>query len=187
MKAITWKKKIPFFKNTYVLRSLLLVYLIVISIMSIFFVVLFGMEGDWNQLGAFFPPMLGVYVLIFALFLFSSWVVLGNKYALKYTIDGDGFLIEGANDKSGNIKKIAIIAGALTGNPGVVGAGMLVKENVIFIPWEKIENLKVDKEKDRLVLKSSFWTQVAVHYPPYLAEDVIELVNLNLHNRQEYV
>ncbi len=142
MKPISWNKKIPFFENTYVLRILLLVYLTVIAIMSIFFVFMFGLEGNWSVLGQFFLPMIGVYVLIFVLFSVSTWIVLGNKYDLDYTMDESGILIHAVKDKAQNIRKIAVVAGVLAKSPGVVGAGLMVKDNVIDIPWEEIKDLQ---------------------------------------------
>jgi hypothetical protein len=187
MESISWSKNIPFFKNTYLFRSILLVYLTVISLMTLFFVVLYGVEGEWDQLGAFMLPMLGVYLLLLVLFLFSTWVVIGNKYSLDYILDSEGILIRGTKDRGGSIRKLATVAGILAGNPTVAGAGMMVRDNVIFIPWEDVDNIEIDPEKCRIVVKCSFWTQVALHYPERLADDLESFIEANSNQNQYYV
>ena len=187
MKAISWNKRIPFFKNTYMLRILFLVYLTVITIISIFFVFMFGFEGNWSDLGQFFLPMIGVYALIFVLFAISAWIVMGNKYALDYTIDESGILIQAINDKANSIRKIAVVAGVLAKNPGVVGAGLMVKDNVIHIPWEEIDDLEFQYDKYRLVVKCSFWKQVAVHYPEEKLPQIEKMISENFKKETDYV
>ena len=187
MKPISWNKRIPFFKNTYILRILFLVYLTVITIMSIFFVFMFGLEGNWSDLGQFFLPMIGVYLLIFILFSVSAWIVMGNRYALDYTMDSSGILIQATNDKAKNIRKIAVLAGVLTKNPGVAGAGLMVKDNVIHIPWIKIDDLLFQYDKNRFVVKCSFWKQVAVHYPEDKLTQIENMISENYKKEADYV
>ena len=187
MESISWSNNIPFFKNTYILRSIFLAYLTVIMIMSIFIVVLYVVEGDADQLIHMVLPMIGIYSFLFVLMLFSTWVVIGNKYSLDYTIDEKGLLIVGAKDKGGDIRKLATAAGILTGNPTVAGAGMMVRDNVIFIEWEDVDNIEVDSEKCMIVVKCSFWTQVALHYPKEIAHEVELLIEEYSYKNQYYV
>lgn len=169
--------KIPFLKNTYVLRSLFLAYLATIGLVSIILIIVFISSGDADQLSSLILPMAGIYLFLFVLGFISAWIVMGNKYQLLYTLDQEGVLIEGTKDKGRNIKQLAIGAGVLTLNPGLVGAGLLVRENVIFIPWEDISNIEVESEYNRVVIHCSSWMKVALHYPVAIKDKLIKQLN----------
>ena len=187
MKTISWNKKIPFFKNTYVLRSVFFAYLIAIILMTLLFMIIFGFERNWSSLGQIVLPMIGVYAFVFLLFFVSTWIVMGNKYDLDYTIDDHGFVIQGVHDKAGDIRKIAVIAGVLSGNPGVAGAGLVVKDNVIEIPWQEIKDLRFEYEFNRLILNCSFWKKVAVHYPEDKLTEIEALISKHYKKEADYV
>lgn len=165
MNHLSWEKRIPFFKNTYLLRSVFLAYLVVIGIVSIIIVSIFVFSGDADKLAEIVLPFLGIYFFIFMLILVSTWIAVGNKYAVKYTINHEGIRIEGTKDKSKDIRKLAITAGILATNPGLLGSGLLLRENIIEILYKDIQELEWKSEKKLLVVKTSFWNQVAIHYP----------------------
>jgi hypothetical protein len=180
MNPITWRMKIPFFKNTYLLRSVFIAYLFAIGGVSIIVSTIFIIDGDGDQLAAIAVPMLGVFAFIFVLMLFSTWIVIGNKYALEYQLDQEGILISGINDKGKDIRKLAIVAGILTASPGVVGAGLLVRDDVIFIPWEDMAEVEFDEAARKVVIKCTFMYQVAVHYPMEKGNQVLQYFEENL-------
>jgi hypothetical protein len=165
MKHITWDRKIPFLKNKYLLRSVFLAYLVVVLIFSAIISLIFISDGDTENLKAVILPFLGVFLFLFILFYLATWVAIGNKYALRYTVNEEGIKIKGTRDKAKNIRKLAITAGIITANPGVVGAGLLVRDDIIYIKWNDIDDLYWDIDNKMLVIKCNFWKQVALHYP----------------------
>jgi hypothetical protein len=181
MDQLSWSKKILFFKNNYLLRSLFLAYLAVIVIVSIIIVTIFVADGDAEELGEIILPMLGVFLFIFLLLWISSWIAIGHQYAIHYTIAQDGIILKGLKDKAKNIQKLAIIAGAITANPGLTGAGMLVREDIIQIQWKDVNELVWDTKKNRFIVKCSFWHQVALHYPKAREKDLKKIVSMYWH------
>ena len=176
MDRLSWSKKIPFFRNTYLLRSIFLAYLASILIFSIIIAAIFIADGDADQLGQIALPMLGVFLFLLVLFLFSTWIAIGNKYAVRYTINKQGVTIAGTKDKAKDIRKLAITAGILTANPRLLGSGLLVRKDIIQIPWKDMNELSWDTARNKLKISCSFWNQVGLHYPRERQKDIEKLI-----------
>lgn len=176
MKAVSWSKSIPFFRNTYLLRSLSLAYFTVMIIFAAIIAIIFIADGDADKLAGMVVPVLLVAIILFLLFWLGTWIAIGNRYALRYTLSDAGIEIRGTRDKARNIRKLAIAAGVLTANPGLVGAGLLVRDDIIKIPWNDIEDIEWDKKPKKIVIKCSFWNQVALHYPKAQEESLKHII-----------
>ena len=176
MDKISWSKKIPFFRNTYLLRSVFLAYLAVIFFMSLIIGIIFIADGDADQLGEIALPFLGIYLFLLLLFLLGAWIAIGNKYALRYEMGEKGIRITGTRDKAKNIRKLAIIAGVLTAKPGLVGSGLLVRDDVIEVKWDQIKEIKWVNSKNKMVIYSSFLNQVGIHYPRSKENEIKALI-----------
>jgi hypothetical protein len=176
MNKISWSKSIPFFKNTILLRGVFFVYLTVILIVSIIIASIFIIDGDGYKLIDIALPMMGVFLFIFILLFISTWITIGSQYAIQYTIGQDGITLKGLKDKASDIQKLAIMAGVLTANPGLMGAGMLVKKDVIHIQWDEIEDLLWKTDRNWIEVKCSLWYKVAMHYPKSKERDLEEVL-----------
>ena len=179
MSGLTWSKKIPFFKNTYLLKSVLLAYIIVIVVFSIIIITIFIASGDGDKLKEVILPFLGVFLFLFLLFLLGTWITIGNKYEIQYTLSNEGITIKSLKDKAKNIRKLAIAAGILSVNPGLLGAGLLVKDDIIKISWNEIEQLKWQTNPQKLIINCSIFKQVAIHYPIQKHAEIHEIVTNN--------
>jgi len=177
MEQISWHKRIPFFQNIYLLRSVFLAYFVVILLTSIIIITIFIADGDMAKLGEVTVPFLLLYLFLFLLFLLGTWIATGSKYALKYTIGPKGIRIEGTRDKGKDIRELAIAAGIMTANPGLTGAGLLVQDDTITIAWKEIKNIEWDEDRRRLIIECSFWKQMALHYPESIADEISKIVH----------
>jgi len=144
--------------------------------MTLIISLIFILDGEADQLGGMVLPMLGIYLLIFLLFMIGAYIVLGNRYALQYGIDVEGISVTGTNDKGKDIRKLAVIAGVLSANPGLVGAGMLVQKDIIFIPWKDIDRLEIDADNNRVAVVCSFWKKIALHFPKEKEKEIREAI-----------
>lgn len=102
-------------------------------------------------------PMAGIFV-----FFFVIWVITGimmdlmGGFLASYRLTSKGiYFTSGKNEK--NIADAVTVIGALTGKPGMAGAGLLARaEQSNFIDWAKVKKVKVRAGSRYIFIREGF-------------------------------
>ena len=175
MKKLSWCVQIPLYKATYIWRSVFIGWLGVVIAFSLIISIIFVADGDGGKLLEVAPTFFLGFILFYLALVLGAWIALGSRYALRYLINEKGLKITGTRDKAKDIRKLAIMAGVLSANPGLVGGGLLVRKDVIHVPWEEIKSLEIDPEMNRIAVKCSFLKQVDLHFPEDKEQEVLQV------------
>lgn len=158
MKSLNWTYRIPFLKNTFLFRTILIGYVLSMIVVTGIFLIIFLSRGNANHVYNFLFLMMivgGICLLLFAL---ATWILLGNGYVVDYLIDDKGIKVEGKIAGAKAIRLLALAAGTVSGKPGLTGAGMMVNDrDAFFFPWEDIRHIRFDPMNRRVIVKCSFW------------------------------
>ena len=107
-------------------------------------------------------PMLGVLLFLLLLITFSYYVyalLMGGRYSVLFEMDKKGVRhtqLPKQFNKAQKISKIAALAGMVTGNAGVTGAGLLAAGNAsMYTDFKKVRSVRINRRKHIIKLRSS--------------------------------
>lgn len=162
-KELTWEYAIPFLKNTFILKSVGKAFGISILV---FLIIVFGIqliEGNPYRFISMLPWLLAVCLFVAVLAFIASWIVLGNKYHVRYTINHEGLWMTGTEGRFEDVARATAIIGFLKKNPTVAGAGLLAKNSDGYmIAWSDIMKIVKDPEKCKFQVYQSSLIQMPI-------------------------
>jgi hypothetical protein len=162
-KELSWEFGIPFFKNTYILKSVGKVFGIAMLAMLIFVYVINLIEGTPGIFFAMLPWLLTVFLLVAVIAFVASWIVLGNRYHVRYTINEDGVWMMGTEGRFEGVARATAIVGFLKKNPTVAGAGLLAKNSDGYmIAWEDMEHIDRHPDKYKFHVRQTSLIQMTI-------------------------
>jgi hypothetical protein len=178
MKSLNWSYRIPFLKNIYLFRIILMGYVLSMILVTGIFLIIFLSRGDANRIYNFLFLMMivgGIFLVLLAL---ATWILLGNGYAVDYFIDDEGIKVQGKIAGAKAIRLLALAAGTMSGKRELTGTGMMVNDTDAFVfPWKDISYIKLDQINNRVIVKCSFWRQVALHYSEEMEAKMEETID----------
>lgn len=146
---LVWESRIRVLANRNIWTSML----VVLGIPSVLLGVLIAFAAEQVELAVYVP--LGFMAVSFGIFVLVGLAIdLFGGFRATFILTTEGVRsIAGKGAKAA--ANAAILAGALTGRPGVAGAGFLAKsEQNVFIPWKNVKSAKV---RGRYVLIKGPW------------------------------
>ncbi|MBU1174973.1 MAG: hypothetical protein KKH72_06175, partial [Alphaproteobacteria bacterium] len=162
-KAFNWQIDVKLLTEPLYLVSYAKAIAIVIAMMGVLLTFLALVTDNVEAIGAFWLMSgLAAVILMVAGFL-GTLVLTGNRMALDYTVDGRGVVQTVVDRKLRAVGGVAAVAGALAGNPGVAGAGMLARsQNRRSVAWDAIVSAQFHPHRKAVSLKNSWRTLLIV-------------------------
>ncbi|MBT8220069.1 MAG: hypothetical protein KJP00_09600 [Bacteroidia bacterium] len=162
-KELTWEYGIPFLKNTFILKSVGKVFGIAMLAMLIIVYIINLIEGNPRAFFMMLPWLLMVCLLVAIIAFLASWIVLGNRYHVRYTINEEGIWMMGTEGRFDGVARATAIIGFLKKNPTVAGAGLLAKNSDGYmIAWKDIGHIDHEPEKSKFQVRQSARIQMPI-------------------------
>ena len=179
--AIVWEADVPLVTSRFVLGStvkwIVLTYVVCIAWIGYIFLAI----GEGRQI----PMLAGIFAIICAgLFVLSLLIMLvffGNRMPMRFAVDNKGVGSTVISRRARTASRIAAIAGALTGRPGLAGAGILAasSENT-FVPWTRVTDAVFDRTSNTIVLRGARGTLAWLVCTPETFETVRSRIEAQL-------
>ncbi len=147
MQAYEWQVEVPLLTNRFMIYDL---GKLVGLTMGLFFIILMvvGIAADgkidlpalavlaqvssWGGLG-----LLVLMILVMLLFFF-------NHFPMKFQVSSQGVRVESLSRRGRWGNRLAVVLGALSGRPGVAGAGLLgMAQEIVSLKWTEVHRVKV--------------------------------------------
>lgn len=171
---ISWKIKVPMFKNSIILKQLGFAIGLPFGLVATFIWFTSGYSSD-----TFYAIGL-IASVVFLTFIIVLIVYRGN-YEVEFILDEKGAICQTqANQmrKSRIINIFAILLGILSGKPSVIGAGMLAQsKQKTFIRWKQVNKVKFKENSCTIILKTDWMEQMVLFCLIENYSDVSEFVS----------
>lgn len=182
---LTWEIGIPLVTNPRMLRTFALVTGLSVAVVVLLLGVVFGSQGDWEQVLVMARVFALVGVGLFLLFLLVMALVFGNRLRTRYTVDDEG-IVQETVDKVGKVgSRLAVIAGVLGRSPGTTGAGLIAMSNeVAALSWDGAFRVDAVPRRHLLVFRNAWRPIMEVYCTPENYAAVEALVRERMAHRR---
>lgn len=173
---LSWHVQMPLLTNRFFLYDMVKLFfwtgLILFAILSCISIAS-GHPGQIPGIAAVGCIILGGIAFLFVLI---SLVFFGNRWPMAFLVAPAGISYESQSRRGKIANRVAIVAGALTGNPGAVGAGLLAasREEGMLL-WREIRRIKANPDLRSISVMNSWRVVVRLYCTP---ENFTEVVNL---------
>lgn len=182
---LTWEIGIPLVTNPRMLRTFALVTGLSVAVVVLLLGVVFGSQGDWEEVLVMARIFALVGVGLFLLFLLVMGLVFGNRLRTRYTVDDEG-IVQETVDKVGKVgSRLAVIAGVLGRSPGTTGAGLIAMSNeVAALSWDGAFRVDAVPRRHLLVFRNAWRPIMEVYCTPENYAAVEALVRERMAHRR---
>lgn len=153
-KDMMWDMEVPIFKNKIILKQLSIAIGIPFGILIIF---MFIVKAYYGVL------LVGVTLILTVLFVM---IFFNGTYDVTFVINQKGILCKTQQKQRKKVKTLSIItvlAGFISNNPTVAGAGMLANSSAnVFIPWKGVRKVKYLENQKYIMISAGFGENIAV-------------------------
>lgn len=158
--AIDWKIEMPLLTSRFFLYDGLKLFVILGVSVAFLTLVISGLSGSWKQA----PTLLTMFGWIVAglLYLFTliAWVIFRNRFLVGFRIDEQGVAWRTLSKTARAANRLALVTGALRGNPGQAGAGLLAMAGESGrLRWDKVRRIK-KYPAERVITVMNSWRVV---------------------------
>jgi hypothetical protein len=137
--------------------------LIPVVIMSL----IFGSQGDWDQIGSLFQIFVLVGLGLFVMFILIMLIVFGNRMNTRYSISQKGILQETIDKVGVAGSRLALLAGILGRSPGTAGAGLIaMSQQAVTLDWKGGFILDPRPRRHMLILRNGWRPVMEVYCTP---------------------
>ncbi len=123
--ALNWDLDVPVATHPLMLVMYVKVFALVFALMSALLAFLMAVTGSAAQI----MPMIGFVAMIafglFLLILLVTLIFFRNRMRMAFVLDANGVSAAVVDPRAKAASKVAIVAGAVAGNPGLAGAGLM--------------------------------------------------------------
>jgi hypothetical protein len=149
------------------LRTFALVTVLSVTVVVLLLGVVFGSQGDWDDVLVMAEIFALVGVGLFVLFVLVMGLVFGNRLRSRYTVNDDG-IVQETVDKVGKVgSRLAVIAGILGRSPGTTGAGLIAMSNeVAALSWDGAFRVDAVPRRHLLVFRNAWRPIMEVYCTP---------------------
>lgn len=173
---IVWETDLKFFSPLMLARwtwAMVITLLVMTLIMA---VALVPSEG-WDALAEAFPLFGAVTAGLWVLGLVIMAVVFRGRYGVRYTLSSTGLLLETTSRAAKISNRAAIVAGVLSGKPGVAGSGLLAaSQETQEVKWRGNFRAVYRPGSQMILLKGAWRTLMLVQCTPENYAEVAEKV-----------
>ena len=155
--ALSWEAEVPLVTNPLILRAWFkamgATFLLAMLILGSVFVGT-GQIAQVPMLAAVFAAaVLGLTLLG----LLIMAVVFGNRLRARFVVSAQGVSYESLDNRAKSLVRLAIAAGALTGQPGATGAGLLAaSREKVALPWRAVSAVRRVPQRHTIVLRNDW-------------------------------
>ena len=157
IEILSWEVQFPLLTNPHIVRA----WVKAMAVTYVFCMLILGPvfigTGEAENL-----PMLALVFLCVVLGLMLAGflillVVFGNRSRAKFTLSETGIFYESLDKRARILSRMAVLAGGLSGNPAVAGAGLLSMSNErINLPWEVVFEAIDDPKHHTIRLRNQY-------------------------------
>jgi hypothetical protein len=164
---LSWEFDIPLLTNPRVLRTFALVTGLSMAVVVLLLGVVFGSQGEWEEVLMMARIFALVGVGLYLLFLLVMGLVFGNRLRTRYTVDDEG-IVQETVDKVGKVgSRLAVIAGILGRSPGTTGAGLIAMSNeVAALSWDGAFRVDAVPRRHLLVFRNAWRPIMEIYCTP---------------------
>lgn len=139
------------------------------------FVLLISLPGTkrWESLEKLGPPlvMTGLFIMILAALAYYVYALfMKGHYTVLFTMDSKGIChsqVEEAFQKAGQLAGAARLVGVVTGQPTVLGSGLLAgSKQSLYTAFKQVRTVKVLARRQTIKLRSSLLTFNQIYTQP---------------------
>ena len=180
---ISWEIDVSLINNKYIARQIITVFGLAILFVLVILFLIELFSGTLNLV--FLLNLLKIFLLLVAIIavltVLGVFLVMGNRYSYRYTLDPDKGIWEkpqaGQRKKNSLVNSFVIFLGLLAKNPAAAGAGVLAQSRQEqHIKWKDINQVEIDPRKQVIVLKKNKITRMIVFCLPDNYEKVAGLI-----------
>ncbi len=173
---IVWDTELKFFSPLMLGRwtwAMVITFAVMLLIMG---TVLVPNEG-WDAIAGILPLCAAVIGAFWLLGLIIMAVVFRGRYAVRYTLSSKGILLETTSTAAKKANRLAIVAGVLSGKPGVAGSGLLAaSQETQEVKWGGNFHAAYRPGEHMILLKGPWRTLLMVQCTPENYAEVADKV-----------
>lgn len=176
--SLTWDYRIPLLTDRFLMWDLVRVLGAGFGFVVLLMAVAITLEGGWSWPAAIsLAKGLGITAVVLAMLaIFATLVVMGNRSQATFVLDHKGATYA-AGRKERALNRIAVLAGFLTGRPGVAGAGLIsMGREVEHYDWRDIHRVSVHRRERVISLSDSWHTVMRLYCPGERFDEIVEFV-----------
>lgn len=166
---IVWEIDMPLLTSRFILYDFGKVFLWTALIMIVLLSFAFALAGEFSaEEFLMISAMTGLAVFILALLvIFVMAVFFNDRYRASFAINSEGVGYESRSNRGKWANRAAIAAGALSGRPGVAGAGLLAaSRESMAIGWNEIQRVNEHAADRVFSLRNSWRVVLRLHCTP---------------------
>lgn len=157
VEPLVWEADVPLVTSGYMLRETMNWIVLTYVVSTSWIAYLFAVLGDAKAI----PPLAGIFAVIcgvmFVAALLIMLVFFGNRMRMHYVMDARGVGSTMITRRGRAAGTVAAAAGALAGQPGVTGAGMLAAaQQTTLIGWPAVVAAAFDDANRTIVLRGAW-------------------------------
>ncbi len=177
---LTWEVTISLFTNPLVLRQLAMVPLVTGLIMALLLSFVLAVTGDFQGIPAMLLVSLLVAVGLFVALLLIM-LIFFRRYRVRFTVNRHGVRWQSLDQLAKTGSRLAILAGILSHNPTVVGAGALAAaRETEYVTWHDLADVDYHRHQRMLILRNRWRPVMMVICLPDNYDQVTEYVRHNV-------
>jgi succinate dehydrogenase/fumarate reductase cytochrome b subunit len=115
--------------------------------------------------------------VVLVLFVVVALVVFRNAYRVRYLLSPAGILYETVDRRGRSAGTIAVIVGALTGNPGLLGSGLLTAARQSgLVEWSRARKVKSYPREGAITVMNRWRVIARIFCPKEVYAEALEWV-----------
>jgi hypothetical protein len=164
---LSWECDVPLLTHPAMLGGIAIV--LIISVLLVFALVggIIGLQEGIKAVVPLAEMLLLVFGGLFVLALLIMLVVFGNRMRMSFIVDDRGVTAQVIDRRAKTANRLAVIAGALAGKPGVAGAGLIaISDEGRNAVWSSIAAAKYDARRHTITLRNEWRVVLYVFCTP---------------------
>lgn len=161
--VLDWRIDVGLITEPLLLMMYLKVMVISAAIMAALLAFLAAVTGSFDAI----LPLLGlvgiVLVVVMLLSLFAAAIVMRNRFAMRFVVDGRGVRQLAVDRRASAASTAAVVLGAVAGSPGTAGAGLLAKAQANrSTTWSAVASVRYHPSRHAIALRNSWRTTILI-------------------------
>ena len=184
---MSWQIEMPLLTSRFFLYDLAKVIFLSGGIFYLILLAILLFSAGMEHIGQMTAVMALVVGGIGWLFVLIALVFFGNRWPMAFLVSAAGVGWQSLSRRGKRANRLAILVGALSGKPGMAGAGLLAASNEQgFLQWQNVGRLKAYPELRILNVLNSWRTVVRLYCTPENFSAVLASVEQYSGLRAEY-
>jgi hypothetical protein len=164
---LTWDADVSLITHPVMLANFAKILVLSGSIMTALLCFMMAINGEWHAIGAILE-LTGICLSVVAvLFVVVALVVFRNRMHMRFRLDDKSVGVEVIDTRAKTASKIAAVAGALAGKPGVAGAGLIAMSTTTQTAvWSSIARARYHPAWHAILLSNGWRTVINLFCTP---------------------